>query len=324
MTSSYTNRKRLEKQGVGENNNAWGGYLNLNTIDLVDECFGVVCVAMTTGGDSTLSTQNGLSDEGRRSQIILTGTPTSNVRLFVPAVQSFYLVRNKMAGTRKVILTNAGGVNGVDFSGAGSGAEQGLVASDGTNVREIFRTSSVGALSVFTRGMILPFYNSVGAIPTGWNVCDGLNGTPNLNDRFILGTTSNTNIDTSGGAVALTATSNGDHAHGGTTGSTVLVSANIPAHSHFSFGNFFADYGTDPINDPGLRKAAQQGGAAGGFSYIMAGLVTSANVSHGQTSWAYSSTATGHTHTIATGGGHTHAITDGRPPFHRLLYIMKA
>jgi hypothetical protein len=150
MSSTYSTRKRLEKQNPGENNNAWGGYLNTNAIDLVDECFGVVCVNMTGAGDLTLTTNNGASDEGRRSQIILTGVPTSNVRLFVPAQQSFYLVRNKMTGTKKVTLTNAGGTNGVDFSGTGSGAEQGLVLSDGTNVREVFRTASAGALTGFT------------------------------------------------------------------------------------------------------------------------------------------------------------------------------
>lgn len=150
MASSYSTRKRLEKQNPGENNNAWGGYLNSNMIDLVDECFGVVCVAMTTAGDSTLSKNNGLTDEGRRSQIILTGVPTSNVRLFVPAAESFYIVRNKMTGTKKVTITNTGGTNGVDFSGSGSGAEQGLVVSDGTNVREVLRTTSVGGISGFT------------------------------------------------------------------------------------------------------------------------------------------------------------------------------
>jgi hypothetical protein len=154
MSSTYSTRKRLEKQTPSENNNAWGGYLNSNMIDLVDECFGVVCVNMTGAGDLTLSTNNGASDEGRRSQIILTGVPTSNVRLFVPAQQSYYLVRNKMTGTKKVTITNAGGVNGVDFSGSGSGAEQGVVISDGTNVREVARTVSIGGFATLTSTII--------------------------------------------------------------------------------------------------------------------------------------------------------------------------
>lgn len=301
MPSSHTTRKRLEKQAAGENNNAWGGYLNLNTIDLVDECFGVVCVAMTTAGDSTLTTNNGLSDQGRRSQIILTGTPTSNVSLFVPAVESFYIVRNKMGGTRKVTVKNAGGTNGVDFSGAASGAEQGLVLSDGVHVREIVRTVSTGALSPFTRGMIMPFYGSVGGIPSGWLNCDGTNGTPNLNDKFILGTTSNTNVDTSGGSLSnLTATSNGDHTHGGSTGSTTLTLAQIPAHAH--------GYLTEAVgNHPTGTGASEERGAA---TVSLSTTSVGGNASHN--------------HTISTGGGHTHTVTPTRPPYHYLLYIMKS
>ena len=328
MTSSYSPRKRLEKQGVGENNNAWGGYLNLNTIDLVDECFGVVCVAMTTAGDSTLSQNNGLSDQGRRSQIILTGAPTSNVRLYVPAVESFYLVRNKMTGSARVRLTNLGGTNGVDFSGSGSGAEQGLVVSDGTNVREVFRTVSVGSFNIFTRGMIMPFYNSVGAIPTGWLNCDGTNGTPNLNDRFILGTTSNATVDVSGGSLtAITASSNGDHAHGAATGSTVLTSANIPAHAHYMVAEY-ADVLANRWDSAGSPLANSRLAATAAYgtdgTYILAGQVTTAPVSLGQTSWAYTSSASGHTHTITSGGGHNHTVTPVRPPYHQMLYIMKA
>lgn len=160
MVSSFSTRKRLEKQNPGENSNTWGGYLNTNTIDMIDECFGLVCVAMTTAGDSTLSTANGATDQGRRSQIVLTGAPTSNVSLFAPAVQSFYLVRNKMTGSNKVTLKNAGGTVGVDFSGSGSGAEQGLVVSDGVNVREVFRTVSIGGFSAFASAVFAAVSNA--------------------------------------------------------------------------------------------------------------------------------------------------------------------
>jgi hypothetical protein len=159
MVSTFTARKRLEKQTPGENSNTWGSVLNSNMIDMIDECFGLVCVAMTTAGDSTLSTNSGASDQGRRSQIVLTGAPTSNVSLFVPAVQSFYLVRNKMTGAFKVNIKNTGGTTGVDFSGAGSGAEQGLVISDGTHVREVLRTVSIGAFNAFTSAVIAAVSN---------------------------------------------------------------------------------------------------------------------------------------------------------------------
>lgn len=172
MVSSFTTRKRLEKQNPGENSNTWGGYLNTNTIELVDECFGLTCVAMTTNGDSTLATANGATDQGRRSQIVLTGAPTSNVSLFVPAVQSFYLVRNKMTGTNKVTIKNTGGTNGVDFSGSGSGSEQGIVMSDGLHVREVARSVSIGgfaALASTVVGIVSDATtDTTGGHPTDW------------------------------------------------------------------------------------------------------------------------------------------------------------
>jgi hypothetical protein len=159
MVSTFTARKRLEKQTPGENSNTWGSVLNSNMIDMIDECFGLVCVAMTTAGDSTLSTNSGATDEGRNSQLVLTGAPTSNVSLFVPAVESFYFVRNKMTGSNKVTLKNNGGTIGVDFSGAGSGAEQGIVISDGTNVREIARTVSINAFPGITSTILAAVSN---------------------------------------------------------------------------------------------------------------------------------------------------------------------
>ncbi len=171
MVSTFTTRKRLEKQTPGENSNTWGSILNSNMIDLIDECFGLVCVAMTTAGDSTLSTNSGASDEGRNSQIVLTGAPTSNVSLFVPAVESFYFVRNKMTGSNKVTLKNNGGTIGVDFSGSGSGAEQGIVISDGTNVREVFRTVSAAGFSSFTSAVMAVVSNAT-TDTTGGAVAD--------------------------------------------------------------------------------------------------------------------------------------------------------
>lgn len=36
-------------------------------------------------------------------------------------------------------------------------------------------------------GMIMLWYGSIDTIPTGWTLCDGQNGTPNLTGRFIRG-----------------------------------------------------------------------------------------------------------------------------------------
>jgi len=64
-------------------------------------------------------------------------------------------------------------------------------------------------------GMILMWSGAVEAIPVGWVLCDGANGTPDLTDKFILG---------AGGAAAVGDTGGQD--------SVTLVEGNLPAHTH--------------------------------------------------------------------------------------------
>ena len=40
-------------------------------------------------------------------------------------------------------------------------------------------------------GTILPYVGNLANIPSGWHLCDGSNGTPNLSGRFLEGVTSN-------------------------------------------------------------------------------------------------------------------------------------
>jgi len=94
------------------------------------------------------------------------------------------------------------------------------------------------------RGVIVMWSGPLGAIPTGWALCDGANGTPDLRDRFVVGArgdyggvpkcTLTTTPTQSGGSVNHTHsfTTNG-HTHGtksggpfdGNTGGLNVVSA---------------------------------------------------------------------------------------------------
>ena len=42
---------------------------------------------------------------------------------------------------------------------------------------------------MFPVGTIIPYAGDLSKIPYGWHVCDGTDGTPNLSDRFLEGTT---------------------------------------------------------------------------------------------------------------------------------------
>lgn len=39
----------------------------------------------------------------------------------------------------------------------------------------------------FTKGMIMAWYGNQNQVPSGWVICDGTNGTPDLRDRFVMG-----------------------------------------------------------------------------------------------------------------------------------------
>jgi len=50
-------------------------------------------------------------------------------------------------------------------------------------------------------GIILMWSGAIANIPTGWILCDGANGTPNLKNRFIVGAGDTYAVDANGGAI---------------------------------------------------------------------------------------------------------------------------
>jgi hypothetical protein len=73
--------------------------------------------------------------------------------------------------------------------------------------------------SVFPRGMIMMWNSTAATIPTGFQLCNGTNGTPDLRGQFIVGSTG----DTTG--AYFTGNS------GGVTGVALSVN-NLPTHTH--------------------------------------------------------------------------------------------
>jgi len=64
------------------------------------------------------------------------------------------------------------------------------------------------------QGMIVLWSGSIVNIPSGWLLCDGNNGTPDLTDNFVIGAGDTYNPDASGGGVNHTHTfTGGGHSH---------------------------------------------------------------------------------------------------------------
>ena len=94
-------------------------------------------------------------------------------------------------------------------------------------------------------GVILLWFGSIASIPSGYFLCDGNNGTPDLRSRFLVGAGDTYDPGDTGGAVNHDHTFTGDgHDHDflGGTG----INEGDPIHSTTAIG--FAVGTTDPGN----------------------------------------------------------------------------
>lgn len=87
------------------------------------------------------------------------------------------------------------------------------------------------ATAAIPAGLIAMWSGSPDAVPSGWLLCDGSEGTPDLSDRFILGTVS---------------ASPEEEKTGG--GSVLLTSDNMPSHAHWITHNHDHDLSIDPAS----------------------------------------------------------------------------
>lgn len=295
MPSTYTTGLRLTKQGSGENDSTWGTIANTQ-YDLIDDAIrGLTTVSITTGTDITLTSNNGASDESRRAILKLNGTPTANINVIVPAVSKIYVVDgSSFAGAYSVTIKPSSGT-GITFKSG----QNGLVICDGTNVTSIYQTASV-----IPTGGIIMWSGTISLIPSGWYLCDGTNGTPDLTNKFIVGA-SQDNLSTAMTNVTGSLTQTGGDIVTGSDGGETVTSAShvltvdeIPAHHHAA-GN-----GDDSWN---MAFGYANGGYPG--PYTTGASQFTSDTGGGQ----------GHTHGVTT-SDHTHS---NLPPYYALAFIMK-
>jgi hypothetical protein len=180
-------------------------------------------------------------------------------------------------------------------------------AASGTNNTQIATTAfaTTVAAAAFPIGGIILWSGSVASIPSGWALCNGSNGTPDLRNRFVVGAGSTYAVDATGGSADAIVVS---HTHTATTTSTQ------GAHSHFVVRNLEAG------NEGTLSASnyiARRGAFGGDFSYDFASSTDVANI--GLTSSATPSISSSTTN-ASTGSSGTNA---NLPPYYALAYIMK-
>lgn len=166
---------------------------------------------------------------------------------------------------------------------------------------------------IIPSGIITMWSGSIATIPTGWVLCNGANGTPNLIDRFVIMAGGTYNVGSTGGSkdaivVSHTHTQNA-HSHTQAAHSHTAATSSSGAHTH------------DIVGDSGYSTL------------------------YGTPTFAAGNTS--RTATVSSSGAHTHSISidnvtpiinsstpiinstgsDGTnanlPPYYALAYIMK-
>lgn len=174
----------------------------------------------------------------------------------------------------------------------------------------------------FPSGGIIMWSGSIASIPSGWALCDGTEGTPDLRNRFIVGAGSTYAVNDTGGAdsVTLTTAQLPSHTHGAGT----LATGSAGAHTHTGSTN------TTGSHSHNIKTNASPSGV--GPTAIIAGTATPSTFTN------FAADAAGdHAHSLSinSGGAHTHSISgsaaaagsgnghENRPPYFALAFIMK-
>jgi hypothetical protein len=174
----------------------------------------------------------------------------------------------------------------------------------------------------FPSGGIIIWSGSQSTIPSGWFLCNGANGTPDLRDRFVVGAGSTYAVGATGGQNSITSvpahthgagnfvTSNtGAHTHTGTT-------SNSGAHTHTPNTNNRANNSSNASNSQRGSPTSLLGNLGNVIQIVDAGGDHAHNFSTSSTG-AHSHNITGNT---ASAGN---ASVDIRPLYYALCYIMK-
>lgn len=236
----------------------------------------------------------------------LTGNPSKLITIAESTEQMY--VEGWFAGnvrtTRKAIYTN---IKKATIAGSSSKTK---LASDFTvlkNISTLMSELDAAKQHHVPTGAIMMWSGAITAIPNGWALCDGTNGTPDLRGRFIVGASQgeitidggryNYPVGSTGGQNKVTLTINQmpKHNHASTSTEDEKVTTNSGGnHSHN-----IPTGGSTVDTAYGARKALNE---YAGFNSDSAGA---------------------HTHTFtmyAKGGNQAH---ENRPPYYALAYIMK-
>lgn len=175
-------------------------------------------------------------------------------------------------------------------------------------------TQNTVAGGIIPRGGIIMWSGSIVSIPTGWALCNGSNGTPDLRDRFIVGAGSTYSVAGTGGSANATLVS---HSH---SASSSFSGNPLAGHSHTATvtdPGHFHEYGLDG-NDAGGTTV---GDGADGQTAVKQTTTNTTGISVSLNSQSAGTPSGSVSTSISTEG--SSATNANLPPYYALAFIMK-
>jgi hypothetical protein len=220
-------------------------------------------------------------------------------------------------GSAVITLGSNGVVTASSFSGAGTGltgTASSLTVGNATNATTVTTTVASGATgttqavgtnnttiattafvrSIIPAGVILMWSGSIASIPSGWVLCNGGSGTPDLRDRFIVGAGSGYGVGATGGSPDAIVVS---HTHTATSTDSGHVHAPPTGLNSPYLSNPFSGDGS--IDSSGFTGPTERNPVAGNSASAVANITT----------------------TVASAG--SSGTNANLPPYYALAYIMK-
>ena len=117
------------------------------------------------------------------------------------------------SGSSEVIKIDDGNtqiLTGIKDKDGDLGSAGQILSSTGTQVNWIDASSGGSGGGNVAVGSIMIWSGATNNIPTGWQLCDGTNGSPDLRDKFVVGAGSTYSVDDTGGSANATLVS---HSH---------------------------------------------------------------------------------------------------------------
>ena len=171
--------------------------------------------------------------------------------------------------------------------------------------------SSGGGGTTIPAGLISLWYGSIGSVPSGWLLCDGSNGTPDLRDRFVVGAGSTYSVSATGGSADAIVVS---HSH--TATSTSSSSVSDPGHSHQAMTS---GHGTSAAANGFFTTHTTPYAANGAVSFGTSSGTLSNGTDNATTGISVSTSTSTTTQTAGVSGTNANL-----PPYYALAYIMKS